>query len=375
MAGAIAHEWIEPSGGAEKVLDAMVRAFPDVDVFALWDDAPERYPRTSVYESWIARTPLRRHKALALPFLLTTWRGLRPRRDYDWLLVSSHLFAHHARFGGAARDIPKFVYAHTPARYIWTPDLDERGSSVGVRVASSVIKPIDRRRAQEATAIAANSEFVRQRIQDAWGRDASVIYPPVDVELIQSVGDWAERVTGAEHDVLDALPEGFVLGASRFIPYKRLDLVILAAAEAGLPAVIAGRGPEEEHLRALADSVKVPVIFVISPSDEMLYALYQAASVFVFPPVEDFGIMPVEAMAAGARVVVNALGGAAESTRLAHSGVVFDDDSVEAVASQILAAQEGPGPQCARVAELFSANRFTREVREFVESKRAVVRG
>ena len=113
----IVHEWVERWGGAERVLDAMTDAFPDADVRVLWNDTPELIDR-QISESWIARTPLRRNKVLALPAMLPTWRlplGSHP----DWVLVSSHLFAHHIR---TPSHVKKFVYAHTPARYIWEPE-------------------------------------------------------------------------------------------------------------------------------------------------------------------------------------------------------------------------------------------------------------
>lgn len=358
MTGAIAHEWIEPSGGAEKVLDVMLDTFPDSDVFVLWDDAPGRYPAQRVTESWLAKTPLRRHKAAALPFLPATWRRLHSDRRYDWLLVSSHLFAHHARFSGVNADIPKFVYAHTPARYIWTPELDARGNSLPVKAAAALLKPLDRKRAQEAMAIAANSEFVRQRIQRAWDRDAVVIYPPVDVERIQAVEDWRNELIGEELAVLESLPSEFILGASRFIPYKRLDLVIETGNAAGLPVVIAGRGPEEEQLRELAAEVSVPVQFVISPSDALLYALYQGALAYVFPAVEDFGIMPVEAMAAGCPVAALSIGGVAESVVPGISGVVSEQASAAPFAVAAVAAGELPRSGVRSVAARFSVATF-----------------
>lgn len=364
MVGALVHEWIEPSGGAEKVLDAMVEAFPGSDIFALWNDAPERYPVNSVYESWLAATPLRRHKALALPFLPQTWRRLEAHQSYEWLLVSSHLFAHHARFRGEAVDVPKYVYAHTPARYIWTPELDERGAPLAVRSVAAMLKPLDRKRAQEPVAIAANSEFVRRRIQRAWDRDATVIYPPVDVERIQAVEDWRDELSGEELSVLESLPGEFILGASRFIPYKRLDLVIEVGQEAGLPVVIAGRGPEEARLRALAESVDVPVYFVISPSDELLYALYQAAVVYVFPAIEDFGIMPVEAMAAGVPVLVGPEGGAVESVgALPGNGVMARWTAQEGAAG--IAALSGSRTRRPDV-RAFSKGAFFRRLTEWV---------
>ncbi|MFD5224637.1 glycosyltransferase [Microbacterium sp. NPDC058342] len=364
MTGLLVHEWIEASGGAENVLEAMARAFPDADIQCLWDDAPHRFANRAVHESWLARTPLRRHKALALPFTVGAWRGVRARQDYEWMLVSSHLFAHHVTL--AHRDVPKYVYAHTPARYIWNPELDERGNGIAVRAVSPAFRRLDRKRAQEATAIAANSAFVRDRIAAAWERDAVVIHPPVAVDRILSQSDWRTQVTDdSERRLLESLSDTYILGASRFIPYKRLDLVIAAGERAGLPVVIAGRGPEEARLRAMADAASVPVLIVVSPSDALLYALMQLAAVFVFPAVEDFGIVPVEAQAAGSPVVTGPVGGQVETFVDGVSGVVADStDAVDlAHAVQRASALDPIDPSCT---QRFSETRFAGELASLV---------
>lgn len=119
MTGLIVHEWIEANGGAEKVVAGMVEAFPDAPVLALWDDAPGTLGAQRVLQSWLARTPLRRSKIAAVPWLPPTWRTVVPADEpYDWLLVSSHLFAHHVRPRGLSARAPKLIYAHTPARYL-----------------------------------------------------------------------------------------------------------------------------------------------------------------------------------------------------------------------------------------------------------------
>ncbi|MCP2638107.1 glycosyltransferase [Microbacterium sp. HD4P20] len=366
MSGAIVHEWIEQSGGAEKVLDAFVDAYPDADIFALWDDAPGRYPDHDVHETWLARTPLRRHKALALPALPAVWRRLRAKRDYDWMLVSSHLFAHHADFVGTT-GVPKLVYAHTPARYIWAPDLDKRGQSSVARAASLVLKPLDRMRAAEAVSIAANSAFVRDRVWQAWGRDARVIHPPVSVKRISSVADWSAELDDGERITLGALGTGFVLGASRFVPYKRLEEVIRVAEYLGIPAVIAGKGPDEPRLRQMASDASVPVTLLQSPSDGMLYALYRAAGVFVFPAIEDFGIMPVEAMSAGCPVVTTNVGGAQESVTQGVSGIIAAGASVVELAAAAAAAIDLPRAKIPSTVERFSVDRFQTEITTWVE--------
>lgn len=365
MAGVLVHEWIEKSGGAEKVLDEFVRCFPDANLLCLWNDAAERYPSTAVAESGLARTRLRRNKALALPAMPFTWRG---RRDghYDFALVSSHLFAHHVTFRSVPENFRKYVYVHTPARYIWNPELDHRGKSVSARLGSPLFKHLDRRRAGEGASLAANSHFVRRRIEQAWNVAARVIHPPVDTARITAVDDWTSRLDAEESALLESLPTPFVLGASRFIPYKRLDWVIRAAEKAGVAAVIAGSGPEEARLRELADRAKVPVHLVIHPSDAMLFSLYQRALAYVFPAIEDFGIMPVEALAAGARVIANAVGGASETVTSGVDGLLFHEDSWQSVA-ECIANIDQVDPNHRRTYDEYSAERFRAEILAWVE--------
>ena len=143
-----------------------------------------------------------------------------------------------------------------------------------------------------------------------------MIYPPVDIERIHSFGG---DLSDADNATVRALPPQFVLGASRFVPYKNVDAAISAGEILGLPVVLAGTGPDEPRLRALAERARTPVIFVGRVSDDLLIELYRRAALFVYMAVEDFGIMPVEAMACGTPVLVNEFGGARESV-LAVSG-------------------------------------------------------
>lgn len=322
MSGIIVHEWLEPVGGAEKVVERFAALFPDAPIVSLWNDAPDRFPGERVRETWLSRTPLRRSKALALPFMPLTWHHLG-RAEAEWIICSSHLFSHHARFSGPARDARKLLYVHTPARYIWTPDLDARGASPLARLASPILRSIDRKRAQEATSIVANSDFVKQRIERSWGREASVIHPPVDV------ADFAksrmDELTAEDHDILEHLPRSYLLGVSRFVPYKRLDLVLRAGEAADLPVVLAGSGPEAESLQKLAGELAVSATFVDRPSHVLLTELYRRSLAFVFPAIEDFGIMPVEAMATGTPVIGRSIGGVAESVIDERTGFLLEE--------------------------------------------------
>ena len=234
MSGVLVHEWLAPRGGSENVFEALSRVFPDAARYCLWNESEGRFVVDG--ETWLARTPLRGRKAAAVGLMPLAWRTL-PSVDADWILTSSHLFAHHARFGGSGRGAPKLVYTHTPARYIWNPELDVRGDTFAARTAANMLKGLDRRRAQEPVAIAANSVFVQKRIAQAWHRESTVIHPPVDVTAFLRAPEPDERDEAA----LALLPETFLLGFSRFIPYKRLDLVIEAGIAADVPVVLGVR--------------------------------------------------------------------------------------------------------------------------------------
>lgn len=364
MSGVIVHEWLEPHGGAEKVVEEFAAIFPDVPIHCLWDDAPNRFSPGRVTETWLAHTPLRKSKKYALPFMPTTWRNLGVS-DAEWMICSSHLFAHHARFAGPARSARKFVYAYTPARYIWTPELDERANSALGRAIARPLRVLDKKRAKEAFSTAAISEFVRDRIEGTWDQEARVIYPPVNVSEFAS--DEA-KFTAEEVEILEALPSSFILGASRFIPYKRLDLVIKAGVASGFPVVLAGNGPSMNFLRSVADRHPGQVTFVTTPSHELLRELYRRCLLYVFPPVEDFGIMPVEAMATGTPVLANCAGGAAETVVHGKTGYLLENFESAELGPAVHAAIELGGDACRSQAWKFDRAVFARQVLDWVRS-------
>ncbi|WP_067242005.1 glycosyltransferase [Microbacterium resistens] len=360
MSGALVHEWLAPRGGSENVFESLTRIFPDAARYCLWNDSDGRF--TVDGETWLARTPLRGRKAAALPLMPLAWRSL-PSVDAEWVLASSHLFAHHARFAGPARSAPKLVYAHTPARYIWNPELDARGGSLPVKAAAGTVKDLDRRRAQEAVAIAANSTFVQTRIARAWHRESTVIHPPVDVASFLRTPEPSAH----DQDVLDRLPDTFLLGFSRFIPYKRLDLAVQAGAAAGVPVVLAGAGPDEERLRAFAaEHAPGAVSFVRSPGPDLYRALLHRCLALVFPAVEDFGIVPVEAMAAGRPVIANALGGTAETIVDGSTGVLVEDWSPEEMRRAVDTVTRVSPQACRAQSERFSEEVFADRIRAWV---------
>ncbi|MHA7985511.1 glycosyltransferase [Rathayibacter sp. CAU 1779] len=362
MSGVIVHEWLESVGGGERVADALASEFPDAPIVCPWDDVVGRYGPGRVTQSWLAGTPLRRHKAAAMPLLIPWWRSL-PAFDADWMLVATHLFAHHAKLRGAARDVPKYVYTYSPGRSIWQPDIDERGQGLMARTVAGPLRVLDRKRAAEPVKVAAVSHFIAERIERCWDRESAVINPPVDVAAFPGSDD---ELTDEELRQVESLPKGFVFGASRFVPYKRVDVAITAGAAADLPVVIAGDGPERARLSALANEHPGRVTFLHKPSDAVMRALYRRASVYVFAAVEDFGIMPVEAMAAGTPVVGNAVGGASETVVDGETGALFRSTDAEELRRAVeLALTMDPAACRARAAQ-FDGTRFGERIRDWM---------
>ncbi|MFI1192420.1 glycosyltransferase [Micromonospora sp. NPDC020750] len=305
---ALVHEWFSAAGGSENVFLAIADLVPHADRFVLWAESDVPRDRLRLRESWLARTPLRRSKALALAFLPLAWRAAARPAGYDVVISSSHAFGHTARFGPPERT-RHLSYVHSPARYVWSPDFDGRGAGRLLSGPRRALQAVDVRLSRHVHAYAANSREVQARIRRYWGRDAVVIHPPVDVDFF-AAPPAAQRDQARE----------YLLGVGRWIPYKNFDLMIATAAEAGLPLVLAGGGPEEARLRRLAARAPVPVTFESRPGRERLRELYWGARALLFPAHEDFGIIPVEAQACGTPVVGLRAGGLLETVVEGETG-------------------------------------------------------
>jgi glycosyltransferase involved in cell wall biosynthesis len=350
---ALLHEWFGTTGGSERVFLAMSSALPRAEKYVLWNECADLADLPELRQSWLARTPLRNHKAIALPLMPIAWRTLS-RRPYDVVVSSSHAFAHTAKLGRSPHT-RYLSYVHAPARYVWSPHLDRRGSSPALVPLRALMKRVDVGLSRHVDSYAANSVEVRDRIREYWKRDAVVIHPPVDVDFFAApVEAPADRT--------------YLLGVGRWIPYKRFDLIIDIAAAARRPLVIAGSGPLEAQLRRRAAESGVAVTFEHQPTPERLRELYRGALALVFPVHEDFGMIPVEAQAAGTPVLGLARGGLLETVVDGKTGFLLDSlepaDYAEAVRRL---GQLQPEDTTAHAMQ-FSTARFHREFAGWVAS-------
>jgi glycosyltransferase involved in cell wall biosynthesis len=357
MTVALVHDWLTGQRGGEHVLEAVLELLPGAELFALTHvpgsvarTIEARRPRTT----WLSRVPLlRRAPGLALPLLPGTIESL-DLRDFDGVLSISHCVAIGARARG-----PHLLYSLTPMRYAWDGFDDyARGRGALARAAGEGIRRRlqrwDRAASRRPRAIACISEHVRARIRAAYGRDARVVVPPVDTEAFAAAGRRLER------------GERFLaLGAVR--PNKRLDEVARAFKELALPLDIVGPGSPRAlaRLSALGGS-SVSVLGELPR--ELVIERVARARALVHAAHEDFGIAPVEALAAGRPVVAFERSGVRES--VGELGVLFAGSVVDGVRSFLERERDLPGPEVLRArAALFSKERFRETFSRFLREE------
>ncbi len=357
MSMAIAHEWISARAGSEKVFEELAGIYPDSDLYALTQTPGVTIDTggRAVQKTWLNRLgPLRERRGLLLPAMPLAWRMTGRRLEYDVVITSSHACVKGFR---PARRAQHFCYVHAPMRYVWNPEIDGRGAARLAAPARNLLGRWDRRSADWVDSFAANSSAVATRIQHVYGREARVISPPVDTEFFSAA---PER------------PRRGLVSLGRLIPYKGHDISLEVAARLGLPITIVGRGPEEASLRQLAVDLGADATFLVGASDLEVRDTVAAASLLLFPANEDFGIVPVEAQAAGTPVVGPRVGGLLDTVEPGTTGELADELTVESMTSAAEAALRAGfrAEDCRLNAERFSAERFRREIQEWVSGSR-----
>lgn len=308
---ALVHDWLTAYGGAERVLLEMHRLYPSAPVYtSLWkpEAMPPEFAGMRIQPSFLQKLPrsLRRQQAL-LPLMPLAFESF-DLEDCQLVLSSSHACAKGVLTGPETVHI---AYLHTSMRYAW--DMTHaylRASGMGAlkqalaRASLHYLRIWDQLNTGRIDHLLCNSHFVRKRIAKYYGRDATVLYPPVDVPTA----------------LPERRPEDFYLAVGRHVPYKRVDLIIESFAGTKRRLKIAGQGPETARLKALAPA---NVEFLGEVSRSELESLYSRAKALLFAPLEDFGIVPVEAQAYGCPVIAYGHGGALETVVNGDTGLFF----------------------------------------------------
>lgn len=362
MRVALVQDWLTGMRGGEKILEVLCELFPDATVFALLHNKGAMSPvieRMKIKTSFIQHLPMKstkyRHYLPLMPLAI----GSLDFSGYDLIISTSAAVAK----GAIPRDGAKHIcYCNSPMRYVWDQYEEYFGKGRAGFITRSVMALVapylrrwDVRTCNRVHYFIANSHNVAERISRLYHRTSDVIYPPVNTD----------QFTVSEKD------DGYYLIVSALVPYKRVDLAIEAFNKCGEKLLVVGSGPEREQLEKIANK---NIEFLGWQSGESLAKFYAGCRALIFPGVEDFGIVPLEAMASGKPVVAFGEGGALETvvaSGASPTGIFFYESTVEALNTAVksLATLKLDPYAIRRYAETFDRTIFKKHMREYIEQR------
>lgn len=360
MNPAIIHEWLVTIAGAESVLQSMSKLYPG-KIYTLFHDRDalkgSAFEHTPVITSFLEHFPLaHKHHRLFLPFFPMAIEQF-DLREHKLIISSSYAVAKGVL---NSSDQLHICYCHSPMRYVWDLTfeyLEAEGLTRGlksfiVRLFMHYIRMWDAVSSNRVNEFVANSHYIANRIKKCYNRNATVIYPPVDVDQF-SVSDKKDD---------------YFITVSRLVGYKRIDIIINAFNELKLPLLIVGDGPALKKLKAIAGRT---ITFTGHQPAPELQKLLSRARAFVFSAEEDFGIVNVEAQASGIPVIAYGRGGALETVTDGTTGLFFYKQDPQCLIDKIkefLAKETSFDPaEIRKNAERFPRSRFEREFKAFVD--------
>lgn len=366
----VVHEWLLSYAGSEQVTARILDVFPQSKLFSVVDFLTDKqrafFGGRHAQTTFIQKLPgAHKHYQKYLPLMPLAIEQLDVS-DADIVISSAHAVAKGVLTGP---DQLHISYVHSPMRYAWDLQhqyLRESGLNKGLigwitKWLLHKLRLWDYRTANGVDHFIANSQFIARRIKKIYGREATVIYPPVAVDDFPCVEQ----------------KEDFYFTASRMVPYKKMDLIVEAFTK--MPdkkLVVIGDGGEYKKIAAIAAGHANITLLGYQPFD-VLTSYMQRAKAFVFAAEEDFGITPVEAQACGTPVIAFGKGGALETVRPlgcnSPTGIFFEEQSVTSLCDAIAQFEANSllftATFCRKNSERFSAARFTRELTDFVEHK------
>lgn len=357
---AIAHDYLTQKGGAERVVLALHRAFPNATIYTNLYDPEGTFPEfkyARIKTSPLNRIPqFRRDHRIALPFLAASSSLMNV--DADIVITSSSGWAHGFRSSGAT-----ITYCHTPARWLYLTD-EYLGRDAGlskklaIRVLAPFLRAWDQKAANEAGSYVANSTVVQQRILEVYGKSAPIIFPPHSVD---TDGELLP-VPRIRADIYG----NYLLIVSRLLPYKNVDIAIRAARLAGRDIVVVGRGPEKTNLERKFGN---EAVFLSDLTEAELRYVYAGASYLIAPSFEDFGITPLEAAAWGVPTIALKSGGYLDTVLEDKTGVFFEKPEPQQIAEAINKATriDWERETLRKHAVRFNEQRFIREIEDQID--------
>ena len=365
MKVALVYDRVNKFGGAERVLMALHEIWPEAPLFtSVYNCSTAPWARDfKIITSFLQKLPLAKSKHELFPLLMPVVFESFDFTDYDVIIsVTSEAAKGIITIPGQLH----LCYCLTPTRYLWS-GYDNYFTNSVQRIAFSVIveklRKWDLIASQRPDKYIAISETVQARIKKYYGQESKVIYPPVDTNKFEIRSTKSE--TNSKFKILNSK---FYLVVSRLVKYKKVDLAIEAFTKLGWNLKIAGTGREMENLKSMAGR---NIELLGQLTDEELISYYQNCEAVIFPTEEDFGIVPLEAMACGKPVVAFNGGGAVETIVEGITGEFFYPQTAEALREKILRYKDTKilSEDCRNQAEKFSKEKFKKEFKKEVEKK------
>jgi len=355
---AIVADWLTNYGGAERVISAFHDLFPDAPIFTtLYKPKAMRELGNlkNIHTSWLQKIPFAKHQWLLAQ--MPTAVEMFDLDEFDVVLSSSHSVAK----GVITKPETLHVcYCHTPMRYAWESwDLETRIKRFPrilhplIRQQIKWIRRWDYAAAQRVDDYIANSKYTQNQIKKYYHRESTIIHPPVDTHFFKPV----------VHPKND-----YYLAAGRLIPYKRFDLVVEAFNHLKKPLKVVGTGPDYKKIQRLAGNT---IEILGEVPNETLAELYANCKAFLFPQIEDAGIVPLEAMASGRPVIALNKGGSLDSIIDGVTGVFFENQSIPDLMGAICKFEtlEFDPMIIRKHAEQFDIGIFKTKIQSFIETK------
>lgn len=355
---ALVHDWLNQYGGAERVLEHLVRMYPTAPLYTsmYWHEGmPESYRKWDIHTTWMDHLPgIYKHHQIYLPLYALAFARLDlDQNGYDVILSNKSGFCHTVKTG----TIPHLCYCLSPTRYIWQFDQYAARENLTsfqralLKPVISSLKKLDFEAARNPNLhFVAISREIQNRITTFYNRSSTIIYPPVNLEQFQPAQQHGE----------------YYLIVSRLIPYKRVDLAVKVFTELKLPLKIVGDGRDRSILEKMAGPT---VSFLGHISDTRLVELLSHCKAFIFPGHEDFGIAPLEAQASGRPVIAYKAGGALDTIIEGETGAFFEEATYTSLQRTVETFDaDGVDPLACRInAERFSVQRFSCEIQNRID--------
>ncbi len=360
MKVAIVCDWIENVGGAEREILALHELYPNAPIYTSQynDDKIDWFKDADIRTTWLQKLPTSFKKFL--PLLRAYIFNRLDLSEYDLVLSVSGAEAKGVKTGPKTTHI---CICNSPTQYYWIRQdeyLKQPGfplgfnwlAKLGLKLFSTPLKRWDRHAANRPDYYLSISKYVQENIRKYYKRESTIIHPPVDIDRFKLRPNPPSR-------------HGLVI-AGRQTPYKRIDLAIKASSRLKVPLIVIGNGPDHRRLEKLADR---NVTFLTNTSDYSIVEHFQSSLAFIFPSVDDFGIVAVEALAAGTPVIAYNKGGSLDYIKENKNGVFFDRQTVASLSNAIERAlsKSWDYMQISKSADEFSSQRFKQEVKDFIK--------